>query len=412
MSQFFKTVLQSESSGSSQPQLDSALHRSLTYPQRYLQEYSIDLEKLADLGFYYVEENNHVYLRCNFCEFRINPKEYPTLFSCGINFCDKHASFNCKIEADDSKNVPLRNFDRNLNFNFETHRLFSILFSDDPLPVTDPSALAKSGFYYNGENRTVKCAFCSLQVPAIQLGGENTDEEHKRWRPNCPLMSSKQSVHNFAIGSEPTDEQRRGRMPHGANRFYDGLEKYGRHIYPVRTTDSSFVKPQDLNICDWTSPLSQQYANKGSRIISFEFWPKCYNQTPIAMARAGFFYTGVGDRAICFHCNLGLKDWHPNDDPFVLHCRWNPSCLHLTMLHGSSYVKQVLNSNQNTRIEQRAPQVGQGNIFCLKCGVHNVSKVNLPCGHLTLCRNCFGTVCTTCRQEIKFVIVVLGLSDN
>jgi len=38
------------------------------------------------------------------------------------------------------------------------------------------------------------------------------------------------------------------------------------------------------------------------------------------------FPTGIRDQAICFHCDGGLKDWQPEDDPWIEHEKWYKHC--------------------------------------------------------------------------------------
>lgn len=61
------------------------------------------------------------------------------------------------------------------------------------------------------------------------------------------------------------------------------------------------------------------------------------------MAAAGFYYTGKGDRTICYHCGGGLKDWEPDDDPWIEHGLWFSKCEHLL-----SARRRDMNSPTNT----------------------------------------------------------------
>uniref|UniRef100_A0A3B3ZPQ1 RING-type domain-containing protein n=1 Tax=Periophthalmus magnuspinnatus TaxID=409849 RepID=A0A3B3ZPQ1_9GOBI len=48
--------------------------------------------------------------------------------------------------------------------------------------------------------------------------------------------------------------------------------------------------------------------------------------TERSLARAGWFYTGVGDRVQCFRCNVTAEGWQPGDCPTEKHKQLSPSC--------------------------------------------------------------------------------------
>ncbi|MEQ2192020.1 hypothetical protein XENOCAPTIV_005914 [Xenoophorus captivus] len=45
-----------------------------------------------------------------------------------------------------------------------------------------------------------------------------------------------------------------------------------------------------------------------------------------SLARAGWFYTGVGDRVQCFRCNVTAEGWQAGDCPTEKHRQLSPSC--------------------------------------------------------------------------------------
>ena len=45
------------------------------------------------------------------------------------------------------------------------------------------------------------------------------------------------------------------------------------------------------------------------------------------MAKSGLFYTGVGDRVICFYCGIRLIKWQQGDNAFTdEHEKYSPDC--------------------------------------------------------------------------------------
>lgn len=59
------------------------------------------------------------------------------------------------------------------------------------------------------------------------------------------------------------------------------------------------------------------------------------------MAEAGFYYYGIKDQVLCYHCNGGLNDWEPEDDPSEEHAKWFPKCDFLDLVKGSSFVEKI-----------------------------------------------------------------------
>ena len=75
-----------------------------------------------------------------------------------------------------------------------------------------------------------------------------------------------------------------------------------------------------------TSPLS----NYAARISTYKNWPPSIPVTAETLARAGFFYEGMGDRVTCYSCGKSLKSWQPTDNPWHEHKKHSPKCAHLT----------------------------------------------------------------------------------
>lgn len=56
-----------------------------------------------------------------------------------------------------------------------------------------------------------------------------------------------------------------------------------------------------------------------------------------------FFCIGAGysDCCRCFYCGGGLKNWEPDDDPWVEHARWFKDCPYLLTSKGKGFVEAV-----------------------------------------------------------------------
>ncbi|VDI33746.1 baculoviral IAP repeat-containing protein 7/8, partial [Mytilus galloprovincialis] len=102
---------------------------------------------------------------------------------------------------------------------------------------------------------------------------------------------------------------------------------------------------------DIQSPRYVNYSPLQIRISSFEGWPGYLNQTPRAMALAGFLFAGYHDYTRCFHCGGGLRNWEAGDDPWVEHARWFPQCGFLQLNKGENFIQAVLKKHN---MDQRA----------------------------------------------------------
>ncbi|KAF4521607.1 hypothetical protein B566_EDAN001329 [Ephemera danica] len=123
-----------------------------------------------------------------------------------------------------------------------------------------------------------------------------------------------------------------------------------------------------------SSPKHERFRIKEDRLLSFKQWPIALRQTPEDLASVGFFYTGTGDRVICFECNLGLKDWLEDDIPIEEHRRWGANC---------SFFEMDINR-------------------CRRCLSKHINTVIIPCGHMHSCTDCIYTEfhCKECDIEI------------
>ncbi len=70
------------------------------------------------------------------------------------------------------------------------------------------------------------------------------------------------------------------------------------------------------------------------RLATFATWPKCMVMpSKENLAQAGFWYTGISDRVICFACKLKLHDWRPWNDPYHDHLRMSPQCSYMRITY-------------------------------------------------------------------------------
>ncbi|XP_062587163.1 putative inhibitor of apoptosis [Saccostrea cucullata] len=82
-----------------------------------------------------------------------------------------------------------------------------------------------------------------------------------------------------------------------------------------------------------------EYRDLQARIQTFISWPiKVQAKT---LAEAGFFSIQVEDSVRCFQCGVGLRNWDPEDDPWVEHARWKPSCPFVVNNTSAEFIAQV-----------------------------------------------------------------------
>ena len=68
------------------------------------------------------------------------------------------------------------------------------------------------------------------------------------------------------------------------------------------------------------------------RLKTFENWPKQMTPDKYSLARAGFYYTGEGDKVTCFACKLSLGHWERDDEALIEHNKWSANCAYLKIV--------------------------------------------------------------------------------
>ncbi|KAM8834749.1 baculoviral IAP repeat-containing protein 2 [Synchiropus picturatus] len=82
-----------------------------------------------------------------------------------------------------------------------------------------------------------------------------------------------------------------------------------------------------MGLCRNGPPPDLQYDNSSElfRISTFARFPAS-GVSERSLAKAGWFYTGVGDRVQCFRCNVKADGWQAGDCPTEKHRQLSPSC--------------------------------------------------------------------------------------
>lgn len=161
------------------------------------------------------------------------------------------------------------------------------------------------------------------------------------------------------------------------------------------------------------------------RIASFKNgrWPIQIAQTSRDMAAAGMFYTGDGDKTVCFYCGKGFVEWQPQDNPFEEHAKHFPKCLFLREVKGDEFIRQVQIKNStflcgalfrkkkkhtttntlgNTADEDDDDKVDKPSYQCSVCFTNEKEILFIPCKHFCTCIECSVDMskCCICRKKI------------
>nr|XP_023996050.1 LOW QUALITY PROTEIN: baculoviral IAP repeat-containing protein 3-like [Salvelinus alpinus] len=88
-----------------------------------------------------------------------------------------------------------------------------------------------------------------------------------------------------------------------------------------------------IGLCRNGAPADLQYDNSSElfRISTFALFPAAA-VTERTLARAGWVYTGVGDRVQCFRCKVTAEGWQTGDCPTERHRQLSPSCAFIQSL--------------------------------------------------------------------------------
>lgn len=352
------------------------------------------------------------------------------------------------------------------DLNVEANRLKT--FDNWCVPFIDKNQLALLGFYYYGPNDLVKCYFCGVEV-GMWEDGDDVLTDHMRWSPSCNLIRRRhtnnvpinEALLNQTLPPPPTPdvfgmERLATTVSEGpiASISEDDVHMYQHHLYGqggieavLHPSDDGFLASQQLNRPTITRPEHPEYAVEAKRIESYADWPKTIKQRPQELSDAGLYYTGKGDRVICFSCGGGLKDWEENDDPWEQHAMWYGRCEYLKLMKGTDFVEKMAkkrdemckdvnnaaesqsNCSSHQPLSQTSSSTSQSSSsekedmseksdeeeeerkdskLCKICYSNEYNTIFLPCGHVIACAKCASSVtkCPACRQPFDNVMRV------
>lgn len=160
----------------------------------------------------------------------------------------------------------------------EANRLQTFSNWSGSVPV-EPERIARGGFYATGNELEVQCPWCKSKISEWRLGDIAVMARHRLLDPLCPFVVNPTSSGNTPISSQPTQSE---------------------------------VVPVDL-------------MNEQCRLATFKNWPITY-VSPVALAKAGFYYYNQSDRVTCAWCHGVIAKWEEGDNPFTEHEKFFPNC--------------------------------------------------------------------------------------
>ncbi|KAM4707160.1 baculoviral IAP repeat-containing protein 1-like [Discoglossus pictus] len=128
------------------------------------------------------------------------------------------------------------------------------------------------------------------------------------------------------------------------------------------------------------------------RLESFKEWPPNAHADPAALARCGFYYTGVSDAVKCFTCGIHVHLFEPEDDPYFEHQKHSPTCEFLHKLANMKH-KEMQNDGavNSVQLVEEKKEGHDGNMnyarhlihHCVICKTYNPAKtVTSSLGHV------------------------------
>lgn len=104
---------------------------------------------------------------------------------------------------------------------------------------------------------------------------------------------------------------------------------------------------------DGSIPETAEYPKfvlESNRLDSFYDWPKQIKQKPDQLADAGLFYSGSGDRVICFSCGGGISQWEEDDNVWDEHGFHYEKCKYVLLCKGENFFEQIIERKARARI--------------------------------------------------------------
>lgn len=246
----------------------------------------------------------------------------------------------------------------------------------------DTSLMALTGLYFDDKTSEIRCYFCRHSFKDFKKNEEIVSLHYKMSR-NCPLMKRRRTS-NIPLNEVNLDLT----LP---PLVYD--ECGTGHRY----TNASSV---------YRKPAYPQFLDFDKRIKSYQDWPLQMHQKPEELAEAGLFYTNEGDKVKCYDCGLGLKNWEPDDQPWIEHAKYSKNCYFINFVKGYDFSQNVRQKKvaglQKNRSDKEMEELFKDE-KCKNCDKRIAEVEFLPCNHLVLCAICAisKNECIVCKRPVE-----------
>uniref|UniRef100_T1JFM1 RING-type domain-containing protein n=1 Tax=Strigamia maritima TaxID=126957 RepID=T1JFM1_STRMM len=249
---------------------------------------------------------------------------------------------NPKVECDNNGNL----------MKFERHRLDSYASWPANAPI-EAKKLAKAGFFYTGNEFTVKCFSCKRTIDEWNFG-DQAIQKHTILSPNCdfvlnksdnvPVFAQRATLYtSISSQAEESLQSTNSTFPSTNPTFPSTNPSFSSTNSTFSSINSalpSTSRPQNLRIPFSISSASASgsdrsdektwesfgnFLSEAERLKTFRGWPSKVVK-PEDLARNGFFYLKDEDKVQCFFCRGVVGQWEDGDNPAIEHRKHFRSC--------------------------------------------------------------------------------------
>jgi len=219
-------------------------------------------------------------------------------------------------------------------------------FANWSVAFISPTDLAKAGFYsLGGGGDGCKCAFCHNCV-GDWVEGDDPMTEHRALFPLCRFVQGHEVGNIPTAGGGETTREQESSPGHDETGIRWNSRHSERNSQPEKQTSNShtanILAKESFGVMRHEGPLHPQHATIEARLRTFRDWPPALKQQPSQLTEAGFYYIGLSDQVKCFYCDGGLRNWQPEDLPWVEHARWFSRCVYVRLVKGDEFITQCL----------------------------------------------------------------------
>ncbi|UVX94955.1 IAP repeat-containing protein [Callinectes sapidus nudivirus] len=162
------------------------------------------------------------------------------------------------------------------------------------VPFVNPKDLAETGLFYIKKEDFTQCIYCNTII-AFWEKGDVPKKEHAKHEHTCPVVNNSP---DWNFRNIPVSD-------HVQTDFY---------LRWLNTKPAADKEHSRMN----TEESRLETYIKGK-------WPLSQVKTA-PLAKAGFYYAGVGDAVVCFRCGGILINWIGTDIPEIDHLKYFPDC--------------------------------------------------------------------------------------